>query len=163
MKNLLLVSILTLTSLNLWAKDSERVILTDAKTFATEVSNTTVRCSDIGYGNLQLKINLPGLDGWTLFDHSNANLGDILEPCMTAGRCSQGHNIDDLVKNNPGLETVTVVRKIVEVKMEAKDANNGDVCRRLLREELQTTVRGFEFHHTRTGLDQDFPIEVCRK
>jgi hypothetical protein len=168
MKNLLLFTTLMAAGFSTWAANSERVILSDAKTFATEVSLQTVRCSQIGYGSEELKINLAGLDGWTLFDHSNNASGDLNgQPCMTAGICkapwhNNGHTIDDVVQNRPGTETVTVVRKVIEVKTETKNADNIDVCQRSLREELATTVRGIAFHHVRTGFDQDFPIEVCR-
>jgi hypothetical protein len=168
MKNILLVTTILAAGLSSWAKSSERVLLSDAKTFATEVSLETVRCSQIGYGNEELKINLAGLDGWTLFDHSNINAGDLAgQPCMTAGICKQpwnnnGHTIDEVVQNRPGTETVTVLRKLIEVKTETKNADNIDVCQRSIREELATTVRGVAFHHTRMGFDQDFPIEVCR-
>lgn len=167
MKKVLLLTLLTITS-SAWAKNSERVLLQDAKTFSTEVSTATVRCSEVGYGSKELKINLAGLDGWTVLDHTNSNLGDVNEPCMTAGQCkrtasSPGFSIDDLVKNKPGSETITVSRILTEVKYEMKDENNQDVCQRSLREELSTSIRGIAFHHTREGLDQVFPIEVCRK
>jgi len=167
-KVLLLGALVTITS-NVWAADSERVLLRDAKTFSAEVSTATVRCSEIGYGAKELKINLAGLDGWTLFDHTNSNFGDIGDPCMTAGRCkapwggSGGFTIDDLIQNNPGVEAVTVVRSVTELKFETRDENNQEVCQRSLREDLQTTIRGINFSHSRHGLDQNFPIEVCRK
>ncbi len=174
-KVLLLGALLTITS-NIWAADDllpnagvkERVILRDAKSFTTEVSTSTVRCSEIGYGAQELKINLAALDGWTLFDHTNSNFGDIGEPCMTAGRCKapwggDGFSIDDLIQNNPGAEAVTVARTVTELKIETRDENNQEVCQRSLREDLQTSIRGIKFHHSRSGLDQNFPIEVCRK
>ena len=167
MKKVLVLTLLAITT-SAWAKNSERVILQDAKTFSTEVSTSTVRCSEIGYGAKELKINLSALDGWTLFDHTNSNFGDIGEPCMTAGACKRsttgpGFAIDDLIQNRPGQETVTVVRVVTESKLETKDENNQDVCQRSLREELSTTIRGIAFHHMRSGFDQNFPIEVCQK
>ena len=166
MKSLLLGSLI-LIGFGAQAKNSERVLLSDSKTFTTEVSTTTVRCSEKGYGRQELKISLSGLDGWTLFDHSNANVGDIVEPCMTAGMCKAsptgpGFSIDDLVQNKPGIETVTVARKVTEVKIESKDENNQDICVRSLREDLVTSVRGIAFHHSRGGFDQNFPISVCQ-
>ncbi len=163
--------LLTLTlvgSLNSWAKDSQRVILSDSKRFETEVSTETVRCSQVGYGAQELKINLAALDGWTLFDHTNAQAGEFGEACMTAGRCKMmggqnGFTIDDLIKNNPGMEVIKVDRQIIESKTESKDQNGVDVCVRSLAENLSTTVRGIKFKHSRFGAEQNFPIEVCRK
>jgi hypothetical protein len=167
MKKILIIAAV-LASMNAWAKDSQRLILADAKTFITEVSTTTVRCSDLGYGNLQLKINLSGLDGWTVFDHSNNYLGEFGEPCMTAGSCKtawrkDGYNVADIVQDKPGSEVITVVRQLIESKTESKDEAGVDVCIRSLTENINTTVRGIKFAHTRSGADQTFHIEVCRK
>jgi hypothetical protein len=147
------------------AKDSQRVILSDSKTFTTQVSVETVRCSMLGYGTGLLKINLSGLDGWTLFDHSNAAVGEFGEPCMAAGRCELGDDkaVNDLIGNKPGSETITVLRQVLEIKRESKDEQGNDVCIRSLQENLNTTVRGTAFKHSRTGADQTFAIEVCRK
>ena len=164
----LIMTIALLGTFNAWAKDSQRVILADSKTFLTEVSNTTVRCSEIGYGSKELKINLSGLDGWTLFDHTNSLAGEFGEPCMTAGLCKRvpngpGFNIGDLVQDNPGSELITVSRNVIESKNEGKDTENNDVCVRSLTENLTTSVRGIKFKHTRYGESQNFPVEVCRK
>lgn len=165
----LLLAITLLGSLNTFAKDSERVILADSKTFVTEVSVSTVRCSHIGYGSAELKINLAGLDGWTIFDHSNAQVGEFGEPCMTAGMCKRtptaknGFTIDDLIQNNPGNEVITVQRQLIESKQETKDGEGNEICQRSLVENLSTTVRGIKFAHTRYGAHEIFPIEACRK
>lgn len=167
-KVLILTALLTITAAA-HAKNSEREILKDSKTFPAEVSNSTVRCSAVGYGNEELKINLSALDGWTLFDHTNANFGDIDgEPCMTAGLCkrhglSHGFSVEDVIQNNPAIVTITVLRTVKEVKMETVDQHNQRVCQRSLREELETTIRGIKFHHVRSGFDQNFPIEVCNR
>ena len=163
--------LLTLTlvgSLNTWAKDSQRVILADSKTFLTEVSTTTVRCSQVGYGAEQLKINLASLDGWTLFDHTNSHLSEFGEPCMTAGMCKRsphtpGFSIEDLVQNNPGSEVIMVLRNVIENKTESKDQDGNEICVRSLTENLTTTIRKIKFQHSRSGGEQNFPIEVCRK
>lgn len=147
------------------AADSERIILSDSKTFATEISQATVRCSNLGYGAGFLKINLAGLDGWTLFDHTNSHVGEFGEPCMAAGRCMEWDPkpILDFIDNRPATETVTVHRQVIEIKREIKDQNGQDVCERSLREDLSSVIRGTQFLHSRHGAQQDFPIEVCRK
>ena len=165
----LIMTITLLGTINAWAKDSQRVILADSKTFLTEVSTNTVRCSQLGYGAKELKINLAALDGWTLFDHTNSHVGEFGEPCMTAGQCKRGPNdqtgftIDDLVQSNPGNEVITVFRNVIESKTETKDSEGNDVCSRALTENITATIRGIKFQHTRWGAEQNFPIEVCRK
>lgn len=169
MKKLLLV-ITVMSSLNTWAKDTQRVILADNKTFVTEVSTSTVRCSRVGYGFPELKINLSSLDGWTVFDHTNSDVGEFEEPCMTAGACKisptqqqSGFTINDLIQDNPGSEVITVQRQLIENKYETKDQAGKEICVRFLTENLNTIARGIKFFHSRSGAKQDFPIEVCRK
>jgi hypothetical protein len=167
MKTIIMSAVL-LGSLTAFAGNSERVILSDSISFSTEVSVETVRCSNVGYGAAELKINLAGLDGWTLFDHTNSHVGEFGEPCMTAGRCKMfpnrpGFVVEDLVQNRPGFETITVLRNVVESKTESKDQQGNDVCVRALAENLTTSVRGISFRHSRFGAEQTFPIEVCRK
>ncbi|MEQ1721984.1 MAG: hypothetical protein ABL930_02330 [Pseudobdellovibrio sp.] len=142
--------------------------MADSKTFVTEVSLTTVRCSQIGYGFPELKINLSGLDGWTVFDHTNSHVGEFGEPCMTAGVCKRGtagrgFSINDLIQDNPGNEVVTVQRQLIERKYESKDQDNVEVCIRSLTENLSSSVRGIKFQHSRSGAEQTFAIEACRK
>ncbi len=150
---------------------AERILLNDSKILAAEVSTNTVRCTAIGYSMPELKINLRGLDGWTLFDHSNLRQGDLAgEPCMTAGMCDQfgdgqGFKIDDLIKGQPGTETIKVERKVIETKEIQKQSLNegsGNVCVRSVREELHTVVRGIEFNHSRGGLREVFPVKACQ-
>lgn len=168
----LILTVITAASLSAQALEiptqKERVLLRDSKTFATEVSQGTVRCTDIGYGAEELKINLAGLDGWTLFDHTNSHVGEFGEPCMTAGRCKapwnkEGFTIDDVIQNRPGTEVITVQREVLEIKIVKVDSQGNQVCERSLQENLKTVVRGIEFRHIRGGAEQDFPIEVCQK
>jgi hypothetical protein len=164
----LLLTMTVLSSLNTFAKDTERVILADSKTFLTEVSLATVRCSHFGYGLRQLKINLSGLDGWTVFDHTNSHVGEFGEPCMTAGLCKpefagNGFSLNDLIQNKPGHEVISVQRQLIERKYESKDQNNVDVCIRILTENLATSIRGIKFKHSRSGAVQTFAIEACRR
>ena len=171
MQNTILVSLLGLSVLVLLgvsqaeAKNSSRVILADSKTFVAEVSEKTVRCSELGYGSGLLKINLVGLDGWTLFDHTNSHVGEFGDPCMAAGACRVGDSTvaEFINKGGPGTEIVTVQRTVLEHKLETKDQNGQDVCMRSLQEDLSTSIRGEKFLHTRYGAEQIFSIEVCRR
>lgn len=171
MKKLLVLSLMV--TMNAFA--SERVLISDSKETDVELNTSTVRCSAIGYGASELKINVKELDGWTLFDHSNINAGDFQgEPCMTAGRCKfrngkNGLEIDDILAGSTRVERIKVFRQIVEVKDLAKDENGNDICNRHIQEHLQTKVnRGnaaekIEFKHTRSGLFETFPASVCQR
>ncbi|MBC7540410.1 MAG: hypothetical protein H7281_16420, partial [Bacteriovorax sp.] len=168
MKKLLVLGVLV--TMNVFS--AERVLVNDNKKMDAELNSTTVRCSMIGYGSSELKITLKGLDGWTLFDHSNFRAGDSVDsPCMTAGQCkrfpkSSGFSIDDILANGDKTETVVVNRQIIEVKEVSKDESGADVCSRHIEERLATTVTRadsngkIKFSHLRFGLAETFPLSV---
>ena len=175
MKKLLFISATALLTLNLMA--AERILISDSKITDVTMNRTSIRCSQLGYGLAELKINIPALDGWTIFDHSNINAGDFQgEPCMTAGACKRnaklpGFSIEDIlgVPEQERTERIKVNRKIVEVKDLGKDENGNDICNRHIEERLATDVgRGdgngrIQFTHVRFGLEQTFPASVCQK
>lgn len=145
----------------------ERIILEDSKAMIAKVDRKHVRCSARGYGLAELKINLEGLDGWTLFDHTNDNFGDRTGlPCMTAGACKNGSwddgiSIDDIIQGNERSENIVVNRKVTEIRELSKE-NGEDVCIRLLRENIDTQVGGIPFTHVRVGAQETFPARACR-
>jgi hypothetical protein len=165
--------LLLLISTNVMA--TERVLISDSKITDVELSNTSVRCSAIGYRMPELKINIKGLDGWTIFDHSNIKAGDFQgQPCMTAGFCKYseedktGFSIDDILSGGIRTERLKIHRKIVEVKNVDKDQKGNDICKRHIEERLQTTVnRGdgsgkITFNHFRWGINETFPLSACQ-
>lgn len=170
MKKLLVLSVLV--TMNVFG--AERVLVNDNKKMEVEFNSTTVRCSAIGYGTSELKITLKGLDGWTLFDHSNFRAGDLIDsPCMTAGQCTRtpkslGVSIEDILANGDKTETVVVNRQIVEVKVVTKDESGAENCTRHIEERLATTVTRadsngvIKFTHLRGGLEETFPLSVCQ-
>ncbi|MDD4976277.1 MAG: hypothetical protein PHY93_18105, partial [Bacteriovorax sp.] len=140
MKKLL---ILALFSTNLLA--AERVLISDSKVTDVELNRTSVRCSRFGYGVSELKIAIKGLDGWTIFDHSNINAGDLAkDPCMTAGACERfvdkKMSVDDILSGGERTEQITVNRQIVELKEVTKNESGIEVCSRHIEERLQTSV-----------------------
>lgn len=171
MKNLLILGVLV--TMNVFG--AERVLISDSKITDVELNTDTVRCSAKGYGLAELKVNIKGLDGWTLFNHSNIKAGDLAgQPCMTAGACrgfgnDNGLSIDDILNGSVRTEKIKVNRQIIEVKNIGKDENGTDVCFRHIEERLQTSVsRGsangsIKFSHLRSGLDETFPLAVCQK
>ncbi|MBC7712772.1 MAG: hypothetical protein H7177_05510 [Rhizobacter sp.] len=168
MKKLLLLTLLVTT--NVWA-DGSRTILKDSKAMDAEINNETVLCSAKGYGLAELKINIKGLDGWTILDHSNSRFGDERGlPCMTAGACSfggrnDGFSIGDIIKNNPRTEKIVVNRELIETRtmVTAEAGNETDlVCQRSLTEKLNTVVAGVKFNHSRTTATlEPLPSTAC--
>lgn len=175
MKKWLFIGLLTTQ-----AMAGERVLISDSKVADVTLNKTSVRCSALGYGMAELKINIPALDGWTLFDHSNINLGDFGgEPCMTAGSCKRGtvkrpgntgFSVEDILGNieNTQVSRILIKRKIVEVKDLGKDEQGNDVCLRHIQERLETDVPRADgnglihFSHLRHGLHETFPAKVCQ-
>jgi len=158
MKILLVLAVLVSGSL----MAGERVILKDSKEVDVEVSDKTVLCSALGYGNAELKINIAALDGWTIFDHSNVRFGDKRAlPCMTAGECKEpwkedGFEINDVLQNNPRSEKIVIQRELTESRTLFDNA-----CVRSLRERLSTVVGGIPFHHERYGAESTLPAIAC--
>lgn len=138
-----------------------RVSLKDSFKTSVDVNQETVRCSSVGYGVSELKINVPGLKWNAVFDHSNAeNLG----PCMTAGVCRDDIiNLDglapvDLIQGSPGRENIVVQRVLEETfRLDHLDKT----CSRTLRESLDTVIRGQEFTHTVSKQIGELPFETC--
>jgi hypothetical protein len=165
MKSALLLLSLTF-AFNTFA--GERVILQDHKAMTAKVDRQHVRCSSLGYGMKELKINIEGLDGWTLFDHTNDIFGDRTGlPCMTAGACKfraneqDGISIDDIIQGNEREEKIVVKRKVVEIR-DLSEIDGAKVCIRHLREEIATSVGGVAFNHLRIGASETFPERACR-
>ena len=163
-KNLCLVSGVLL-SFPLFA--GEREILKDSKEMNVVLNTLTVRCSSFGYGMRELKVNIAGLDGWTLFDHTNILFGDKSDlPCMTAGACRLGNreggfSVDDILQQKPRTERIVVNREVAENRFIGDNNNQVKVCFRVLAERLQTVIGGVEFTHTRTGEVLELPTKAC--
>lgn len=164
MKKFLVLAVVMMSA-NVMA--GERLILDDQKEMNAEVNATTVLCSAKGYGLEELKINIKGLDGWTILDHSNIRFGDRSGlPCMTAGMCKpwgtsgKGFEVEDVVQNNPRVEKVVVKRKLFEIR-EVFGEGDEQGCFRNLREELETTVGGIPFHHKRFSTQEKLPTKAC--
>ncbi len=163
MKKLLILAVMM--SANVFA--GERVILNDSKKMDAVVNEETVLCSALGYGLEELKINIAGLDGWTILDHSNIKFGDTRAlPCMTAGHCKRrangpGLSVDSVLQSNPRVEGIVVNRVLVEVRNEGTNEFDEKVCYRTLREELKTIVGGVPFFHVRMSPSEEFPLNAC--
>jgi hypothetical protein len=126
------------------------------------VNEETVRCNARGYGLEELKINIKGLDGFTILDHSNVRFGDKNgAPCLTAGICKglfeeTGFDINDVIQNNPRVEKVTVNRVLKELR-----TLDDKKCEKTLIEVLDTEVGGVKFNHTRSLAAEVLPASSC--
>lgn len=142
----------------------ERIVIKDQKIINQEVSKKTVLCSAKGYGLEELKINIEALNGWTFLDHSNLRFGDKSGlPCMTAGRCigplGDELQVDDVVLNNPRIETITIYRELIETRFISSE--NSKDCLRAFKEKLATNIAGIAFHHERWSNQDVLPAAAC--
>ncbi len=133
----------------------ERILKDETNPTTVELNRQTVRCSDLGYSNFQLKVSVPDLKFLAALDHANA--GEA-QPCVTAGRCQPGNQPEDLLTDpNPFvLTTVQVVlREVLAIDHSAK------TCRRTLRENVTTQIRGKTFTHMKTADLGQYPYDIC--
>ncbi len=160
MKNLLVLAFMMSTSV----MGGERVIIKDQKIINQVINDKTVKCSHLGYGVSELKINIEALNGWTMLDHSNVIFGDVKGlPCMTAGSCKgafwDGFEVEDIILNNPRTEEITVQREYIEIRN--LDIKNNDKCLRNFKEILQTNIAGIPFKHLRWSSEDVMPAAAC--
>lgn len=146
-------------------EDDPKVLFVNKLKINAEVSEKTVRCSAVGYGAIQLKINLHELKGRTIFDHSNSRFGEFSEPCMTAGFCvGFGHDrvftIEDIIQSNPRVEQIEVIQT-VSSSQRLVDSEGPQRCVKTLFEDLKTVIGDIEFHHQRQGQIESLPEKAC--
>lgn len=132
-----------------------RVVKDESYEISVTVQEGDVRCSELGYGNKELKISVPDLKWISRFDHTN--VGEV-QPCMTAGRCRPGNLVEDLIQGKPGVETTTLHQKVTE---EITISDTG--CSRAVVEHVEMNVRGKTFRHSRAQELAELPVELCRQ
>ena len=163
----IIACLILVSAVNVMASEQKtRLLLKDSKVLSVELNDETVRCSAFGYGQSELKVNIKGLDGWTLLDHSNIRFGDANPlPCMTAGVCGQEDNdlsVEKILHGNPRTEKVTVNREVSEVKFVTTGTAAGPkACQRQLVETLETVVGGVPFKHSRSIMAELLPLASC--
>lgn len=143
-----------------FAQRTERVLKDVTTPITIEVTEKNVRCSAVGYGLSELKLNIPSLRWLAVLDHSNAeNLG----PCVTAGACSN----PDL--NREGREPMDIivsgddrVHTDVRVILTEVFSKSGGKCFRSLEERVELNVRGVPFTHLVTESIGTLPVEECK-
>jgi hypothetical protein len=133
----------------------ERIVKAETHEINVEVKEGDVRCSSLGYGQMELKMSVPDLKYISPLDHTNE--GELL-PCMTAGRCRAGNMPTDLINGMPGIENTTLHRVLKEVVV--LDRTTGR-CTRNITESVTMKVRGKDFRHVRSLDLGDHPIALC--
>ncbi len=168
MKRLLAITI-TLLMTSVHANDFERPIQGIAKKIIKDevhettitLDKSTVRCSALGYGSSELKISVPSLEWYAIFDHSNR---DDRGPCVTAGMdfCTVTDDFintkvpDLLVNPEKPTEKINVRVFLKEVFEDA-----GENCLRKIEEHVETEVRGIPFTHMRVKSIGTLPLSEC--
>lgn len=153
-----LITALTILVQTVHADDVEekvRVIEDATTNLSIDLNSTTVRCSDRGYGNVQLKVTVPDLVYVTKFNH--VNFGESL-PCISAGRCTDGNLPSNILLKAPVTVNVPVRVQLVETMYLNREAGN---CTRVLEERVSTVIQGKTFNHLRTAPLGIVPLELC--
>lgn len=143
MKKLALMMIFSFSSAQ--ALELKREVSRTVQPIPVKVSAETVRCSALGYGRPELKIDVPALDWAATFNHRTFGEG---QPCMTSVVCRGGIGPDVILSE--GEAEVTVDLEVLHTEVAYIDEATG-TCDRSLVEELKMELRGQTFHHTRSG------------
>ena len=122
---------------------------------SVKVSASTVRCSSLGYGRPELKIDVPALDWAASFNHRTFGEG---QPCMTSVTCSNEVGTDLLLSQG---EAEVPVRLIVTHTEKAWLDRASDKCSRYLEEHVEMQLRGLRFTHVRTGNLAESSVAAC--
>ncbi len=143
MKKFVLMMIVSISSAH--ALELKREVSRTVQQIPVKIAAETVRCSSLGYGRPELKIDVPALDWTATFNHRTFGEG---QPCMTSVVCRGGVNTDVILRE--GEAEVTANLEIVHSEVAFIDEENG-TCDRLLVEDLKMELRGLTFTHNRSG------------
>lgn len=133
-------------------------VLKDTTTMsAVDLNPQTVFCTDRGYGNIQLKVSVPDLDLLAHFDHRVVGEN---QPCITGGRCIDGHGPGTILNDEP-IDTIplrVILTETLTIDPELK------TCTRYVTEEVKSLIRGVKFNHHRADEDaKPMDFEKCMK
>jgi len=133
-------------------------VLRDATTnVVIELTDTSVFCTDLGYGNVQLKINVPDLDSLTEYDHRVFGEG---QPCIAGGACEEGNKPSDVLDPTDAFAVVPIHVWLTE-RLDLD--GTAKTCSRTLTENVEAVVRGHGFTHVRYGEVETVAYEKCRR
>ncbi len=152
-------SLLCLLSVSAFAQSPKLVkeISRVQQEITVAVNADTVRCSAIGYGQAELKIDVPALDWAAHFQHRSFGEG---QPCMTAGACRRVGGPEVILAG--GDEEITTLLTVVLQEVAWVDDTN-NTCYRQLEEVLEMEIRGHKFGHVRQAPLVQIDAELCRQ
>lgn len=153
----LLISILPVQTFASDLIQASRVLKDTTTPVALELTDKTVFCTDRGYGNIQLKISVPDLDWLAHFDHRVVGEG---VPCMTAGRCSDALSPNSILEPNERI-AIAPIRAILTERLQLDRTRR--TCMQFLEEQIESTVRGRRFQHSRAKSMGAMDFEKCEK
>ena len=135
----------------------ERILKDETNNVTVTLTKDTVRCSNIGYSNLELKVSVPDLDYLAIFNH--ANVGEAL-PCMSAGKCVPGNNPIDIIIPGKDTEQTDIRVQLVEILDIDLPTQK---CNRTLEERVSAQIRGKAFRHVHSADIGSYPINICNQ
>jgi hypothetical protein len=134
-----------------------RVLKDQTTMIALDLNDTSVFCTQRGYGNVQLKISVPDLDWLAHFDHRVEGEG---LPCITGGRCTGTLTPAAII--DPA-DKISVVPMRVILTDELTIDDTAKTCTRQLREDVKSHIRGRNFFHQMWGANESVDYEKCKK
>ncbi|HEY5925862.1 MAG TPA: hypothetical protein VIV11_29445 [Kofleriaceae bacterium] len=136
---------------------AETIVHNTTTSLDIELNQNTVLCSSADYSGLFLKVLIPKLASLTLLDHQNFGAG---APCVAAGPCEPGRMPEDILDASQPTEHVAI--HVRAVRLDETDTV-AQTCSTSLIENINVTIRGFEFKHTRSAWLGDRPFSDCVK
>ena len=147
-----LVGSTTYAANDLTRENREALVHTTHHSLTIELNDKTVVCSRADYAEPMLKVLIPGLSDITLLNHQNFRAG---APCVTSGDTCRPSSIRtdrtsampaDILQGRPGTEQVDVTVTLVREEMINHTEKTCDV---VMREKVETLIRGKKFDHER--------------
>ena len=155
MKALVAVFGLLLPSL-LHAETLEKEVYRSSESIVVAVNAKSVRCSALGYGSPELKVDVSDLDWAASFNHRQLGEG---QPCMTAGLC--GGELTPEKLRAAGEGDIPTQLLVVHKEVATIDRAHG-TCSRVLVEEVTMKLHGIEFSHQRRADLASTTAAQCR-
>lgn len=154
MKTLIVAAAVLLPSL-LHAETLEKEVSRNSYPIQVAVHASSVRCSALGYGALELKVDVPDLDWAAAFNHRQRGEG---KPCMTAGVC--GGDLTPEKLRAAGEGDISTELWVVHTEVATLDRAHG-TCTRELVEEVSMTLHGIDFAHRRSAPLSKLTVAQC--
>ncbi|MBC7693583.1 MAG: hypothetical protein H7222_17595 [Methylotenera sp.] len=150
---LVLLSLFFISSVHSTAQAEDKVISSRTVLIPVTLAEGKVKLSRAGYSMPLVKILVPGLADQTFLNHRN--IGESA-PCIAT---EDTYHPEDVIGGHPGTETIRFQIRLV--KSVAADVKS-NVCVVDLTEQVEATVRGFKFAHSRTTRLPERDLGDCR-